>query len=122
MNLQRNPRALWCGVVMVLRQDPTKVPHGVEPKCKVVSKIDPLLGDRRAICEWISYNGVKDWFRAEDGDAIEVYAELIPGESNHLEFVERASKRDFFRHVPEVTPVPSRALSASTPPAQSGFH
>lgn len=121
-HLQRNHRALWCGVVMIIREDPSKVSHGVEPRCRVVSKIDPQLGNRRAIAEWISYNGVKEWFDGVEGDAVEVYAELIPGEANHLEIVERASKRDFFRHVPEVNPVsPSRALSASSTPAQSGL-
>jgi len=111
MNLQRNPLAKWCGIVMIIRPDVTKLPEGVEPKCRVVSKIDPDLGDRRAVAETMDYAPIAGLFNSDDGDAIEYYAEVIPTGSGvfHLEFVERASKRDFFLHVPQIStsPVPA---------------
>lgn len=102
MNLQRNHLAKWCGVVMVLRDDPSRLPHGVKPKAHAVSKIDPDLGDHRAISTPVDYETVKKFFSSGHGDAVEVYVELI---GEHLEFVELASKRDFFLHEAQATPV-----------------
>jgi hypothetical protein len=83
---------------MIIRPAPSKVSEGVDPMCRVVSKIDPALGNRRAIAENFPYSFVKQWFKSEDGDAVEVYAELSGGDGGHLEIYERASKRDFFLH------------------------
>jgi len=98
MNIQRDPNATWAGVLMVIRPDPNKMPEGVDPMCRVVSKIDPALGNRRAIAEQFHYSALKHWFTSEDGEAIEVYAELSGGDGGHLEIYERASKREFFLH------------------------
>lgn len=110
MNIQRNHLAKWCGIVMVIRQDPSKLPHGVKPQCQAVSKRDPELGDRRAISTPVDYDTVRKFFKAGAGDAVEVYVELLETDAvnhvHHLEFIELASKRDFFLHVPQVTPSP----------------
>ena len=105
MNLQRNPGARWCGVVMLIRPDESKLSYGEKPLALVVSKRDLELDGRRAVRTQVDYELVRKFFRSEDGDACEVYAELIetsPG-THHIEFVERASKRDFFLHVPQVS-------------------
>ena len=49
--------------------------------------------------------------QAGDGDAVEVYAELLltapdAPDPYHIEFYEKASKREFFLHDPSITPVP----------------
>lgn len=112
MNLQRNHRATWCGIVMVIREDPSKLPHGVKPNCRAVSKKDPELGDRRAISTLVDYDVVRKFFRLGDGDAVEVYVEVTETDpvthTHHIEFVELASKRDFFLHPAQATgPVPA---------------
>lgn len=100
MNLQRNPGAKWCGVVMIIRPDLSRLSADSVPMCRVVSKIDPALGERRAVAESMAYAPLAGLFSVDDGDAIEFYAEVIPSGPDlfHIEFVERASKRDFFLH------------------------
>lgn len=111
MSLQRNPLAKWCGVVMIIRPDVSQLSESVEPMCRVVSKRDLDMNGRRAVAETLPYAPLAHWFQVDDGDAVEVYAEVTPnGEGlHHLEFIERASKRDFFLHTPQIStrPVPA---------------
>ena len=91
--------------------DVTKLDAGEEPLAWVCSKIDPQLGRRRAISERMPLSMFSDYFQAEDGDAVEIYAELTLADPTsaapyHIQFYEKASKRDFFLHEPSVTPGP----------------
>ena len=97
---------------MLIRDDPSRLPHGVTPRCKAVSKKDPDLGDRRAISTFVEYDQVKKFFAKATGDAVEVYVEVTETDPvqhiHHIEFVELASKRDFFLHQPQaIGPVPA---------------
>lgn len=129
MSIQRNLNAKWCGIVMIIRPDVSKLPQGHgTPLARVVSKRDLELDGKRAIAEWLPLPMFDRYFQAGDGDAVEVYAELLPmpGRLPHLEFYEKASKREFFLQEPTITLPPEsvsrhRALSAINPPAQSGI-
>lgn len=103
MNAIRDPSATWKGVVMIIRPDTSRLSHGAEPVCRVVSKRDLELNGMRAIAETMPYALLSRYFRDDDGDAVEVYAELTGGDGGHLEFYERATKRDFFVHEAQVS-------------------
>ena len=110
MNIQRNAAAKWCGIVMIIRPDPTKLSEGEKPLAWVCSKRDLLLNGRRAISEQMPLEMLAHYFQAGDGDAVEVYAEFTArpnGAPGHLEFYEKASKAEFFKVEPVATnPVP----------------
>lgn len=108
-NVQRSPTAKWCGIVMLIRCDLTKLSEGEVAMCRVVSKKDPKLNYRRAVADEVPYAPLARWFNSDDGDAVEVYAEVLSnGEgSHHLEIYERASKRDFFLHEPQESSTPA---------------
>lgn len=94
----RDSNATWKGIVMIIRPDVTRLSHRDTPTCRVVSKRDLELNGLRAISETMPYEPLAHYFNHDDGDAVEVYAELTGGDGGHLEFYERATKRDFFNH------------------------
>ena len=99
MNAQQD--VAWKGVVMVIRPDVSQMPEGEEPMCRVVSARMLELNGMRAISETMPYAMLAHYFRIGDEDAVEVYAELTGGNGGHLQFYERASKREFFTESPQ---------------------
>jgi len=97
-------RPVWKGVVMLIRTDLAQCTQGIDTLCQVVSARLITHGGRRAISTKVPYSLVRHYFQVEDGDAVEVYAELM---GEHLEFFERASKREFFLHTPETSSSPA---------------
>lgn len=103
-HIQRAPDAKWAGVVMIIRPDLSKLPKGEDPQCRVVSARLLEHDGKRAIAVDLPYAMLAHYFQSDDGDAVEVYAELA---GEHLEFYERASKADFFKVSPVMSPVPA---------------
>lgn len=99
----------WRGVVMIIRADASKMPHLIKPMAHVLSPIRIEYNARRAIQVRVDYSLVKHYFKAEDGDAVEVYAELT---GENLTFHERASKAEFFL-IPETGTLVDRVLEGS---------
>ena len=108
MNIQRDSKARWAGVVMLIRPDISKQSEGARPMVHVVSAREIDLGGKRAVKTQLPYEMVAHHYKLDDGDAIEMYAELTetsPGE-HHIQIIERASKREFFLH-PEQSSQPA---------------
>ena len=103
----RDPHATGSGVLMVIRPDMSKVTEGQHPRCYVCSQRDLELNGSRFIGEYMDYAMLAHYFRPEDGDAVEVYAELTGGHNGHLQFYERASKREFFTNPFKISFVPA---------------
>jgi len=82
---------IWSGVVLVER------PKNPQPDtlCQVSSARTLALDGKRAIFCKLPYKMFKHYFTAIDQGEVCVYAEY---KDEHLEFYERASKREYFLH------------------------
>ena len=93
-------RPVWKGVVAIERPDASRSMAGQPMQCRVMSA-RTQAGGLRAIAVRVPYEMVADKFRAEDGDSVYHYAELI---GDHLQIHERASQREFFIHPEQSSP------------------
>ena len=104
---KRDPYATGSGVLMIIRPDVTRVPEGEKPVCYVCSQRDLSLNGSRIIGEYMDYAALAHYFKAGDGDSVEVYAELTGGHGGHLQFYDRAKKEEFFTHPFKISFVPA---------------
>lgn len=88
----------WSGVVMIER--PRNASR--ETLCRVTSARTMAFDAKRAIGEMLPYSLFRHYFVGVNSDHLCVYAEFNNG---HLEFYERASKREYFLNATNPLPL-----------------